>query len=50
MEEIQRCVFSIVHNEEINAALSYINGINPHIQFTVDMEENECLPYLDLKI
>ena len=34
----------------MNLILSHLNGINRHIQFTVETEENGCLPYLDLKI
>ena len=34
----------------MNLILSHLKGINRHIQFTVETEENGCLPYLDLKI
>ena len=35
---------------ELDCMLWYLNGIEPRTQFTIEREENSCLPFLDLHI
>ena len=43
-------VITCMDKDEIQNALSAINSINSNIQFTIEMEQNACLNFLDLKI
>ena len=43
-------VITCVREDHIQTCLSTINSINSHIQFTVEIEMNSCLNFLDLKI
>ena len=39
-----------VKNTEIDNILSMFNSYHPSLQFTVEVEHNKCLPFLDLNI
>ena len=39
--------FTVVHKDEIDSFQQHLNGQNPHIQFTKEIEENGKIPFLD---
>ena len=39
---------AIIPDDSSSIFLNFINSLNPHIQFTIDREENNQLAYLDL--
>ena len=43
-------VIAVIPREKENDVVTYINSINPHIQFTSEPEQNSKIPYLDLLI
>ena len=43
-------VLAIIPKNKIDHHLNFINSLNPSIQFTVDIEQNSRLPFLDLLI
>ena len=43
-------VLAIIPKNKIDSHLNFINSLNPSIQFTVDIEQNSRLSYLDLLI
>ena len=38
---------SCLHKQELQRFLTLLNSINPNIQFTMEIEEDGCLPFLD---
>jgi len=42
--------FAILHEYDINAFLEHINNQHPHIQFTMEQEEEGRLPFLDTTV
>ena len=43
-------VLAIIPENNQDLILNYINSINPSIQFTLELERNQTLPYLDIEI
>jgi len=43
-------LFAIVKKTELNNTLQALNNINEHIRFTMEMENNEQLPFLDTMV
>lgn len=43
-------VISCVETSKSSSFLAYLNSVNVNIKFDMEMEENQCLNYLDLKI
>ena len=43
-------VLAIIPKNKIDSHLNFIKSLNPSIQFTVDIEQNSRLPFLDLLI
>lgn len=42
--------FCIVDREDVNTFLSHLNGVHPRTKFTMEVEENGTLAFLDVKI
>ena len=42
--------FTAVHKDEIDTFHKHLNGQNPHIQFTKEIEENGKIPFLDILV
>ena len=45
-----RCVddsHSCLKTTQVNEFHDHLNSISPHLQFTIELEENRCLPFLD---
>lgn len=43
-------IFILAQPEIINDILPFVNSINKSLQFTLEMETNNCLPFLDIYI
>ena len=43
-------IITCIPSDNINDVLSIFNGYNKHIQFTIEVDENSCLPFLDCKL
>lgn len=43
-------IICILPKEQVEQYLAHINSINSNIQFTVEKEQNNALPFLDLQI
>jgi len=42
--------FVVLPRAEVDDFHRYLNGLNPHIQFTVEVENDGLLPFLDVKV
>ncbi|XP_047504100.1 uncharacterized protein LOC125049061 [Pieris napi] len=42
--------FVVLPNDKISAFLAHLNSIHKNIKFTVEQENNNCLPFLDILI
>ena len=43
-------IFSIVKKDELNLLHNKLNSFHPNVQFTVEQEENGCLPFLNVLV
>lgn len=43
-------IFVILKKNEINETLNMLNNKHPNIKFTCEIEENQSLPFLDIRI
>ena len=43
-------IFAILPTNQVDAHLSYLNSLNPYINFTIEREADSKLPFLDLLI
>ncbi|XP_037915130.1 uncharacterized protein LOC119654040 [Hermetia illucens] len=43
-------IFAIVEKDKVDNTLTEINRIHPKIQLTIEKEEHESLPFLDLRV
>ena len=43
-------VIAILPKDKVESYLNHINSLDPNIQFTIEKEVENCLPFLDLKI
>lgn len=43
-------LFTALPRDQVNSTLQKFNSIDEHIQFTVEIENRSCLPYLDVLI
>ena len=42
--------FTVLHEYSVENFTAYLNSRNPHIQFTREVEENDHIPFLDVKV
>ena len=43
-------IFSLPHNHELDHLLQHANALHPNLKFTYELEDNQSIPFLDLKI
>lgn len=43
-------IFSCIREEDIQSVLGFFNNLNPSVKFTLEVENNGCLNYLDMSL